>query len=145
MKNRGVDLQLDLVDLGYQRAAKGGLRARAIIKDLAPVGPDINQKNVKSALIDILMLNREGIYNMDIRLDNFRGGKLVDFGSAQTEPHIFVQSLTGVNYDDVTVADWVDFSRMAREGSLRIPKAIGPPHIMMLRKRKSVKELSGNV
>ena len=37
-------------------------------------------------------MNKLKIYNRDIRKDNFKDGKLVDFGSAWTEPHCFMHS-----------------------------------------------------
>ena len=84
---RDVDLALDSVDLHYQRTTVGGCRARAIVKDLASPDIGVNQKSLKKILSGIVTLNRQQIYNMDIRLDNYREGKIVDFGSSWTEPH----------------------------------------------------------
>ncbi|PHH91465.1 hypothetical protein CDD83_366 [Cordyceps sp. RAO-2017] len=76
------------------KAAKNKNRrpVRAMVKELACGESGVDAKSAGRILRDIRQLNRLKIYNRDIRKDNFRGGKLVDFGSSWTEPHCFLEA-----------------------------------------------------
>jgi hypothetical protein len=63
------------------------------VKDLAPSPTSVNSRNVQAALRRVRKLNELQIYNRDIRAENFIGGKLVDFGSSWTKPHIILDAL----------------------------------------------------
>lgn len=63
---------------------------RGIVKHLASTDPGITYKTVDKIRKDILELNRLKVYNCDVRKNNFRDGKLVDFGSSITEPHCLI-------------------------------------------------------
>jgi hypothetical protein len=52
------------------------------------------------------------IYNRDIRRENFREGKLVDFGSAWTEPHCFMHSADTKEPGETRLMDLVMFDEM---------------------------------
>ncbi|KAI3565733.1 kinetochore Sim4 complex subunit FTA2-domain-containing protein [Fusarium oxysporum f. sp. albedinis] len=94
LQNRNIDLGLDLVDMDYQRSAIGGRRARAIVKDLASSNSGITSTTIRKILSKVVLMNKAGIYNMDIRIGNFCDGQLVDFGSSWTEPHALLASLS---------------------------------------------------
>lgn len=128
LEGRGMDLQMDQVPRGYQQSTVGGCSARAVVKDLASEKSGVDETTIGNILGDILMLNWQGIYNMDIRLDNFRDGKLVDFGSSRTDPHIFLQNTDDQSADVDSVADRTMFEDMIEEHKIPILKGKGKVH-----------------
>lgn len=65
-----------------------GQPLRAIIKDYIVYNSVCGRKKFPKMRENVLKLNELGIYNMDIREDNYRGGRLFDFSLAITSPHI---------------------------------------------------------
>ncbi|KAF7555028.1 hypothetical protein G7Z17_g2465 [Cylindrodendrum hubeiense] len=88
----GIDFGIARIDSDFQQNTEGGWRVRAIVKDLAPQDTGVDKKSVGKILRGIRALNKHKIYNMDIHLDNFRNGQLVDFGSSWTEPHLLLDA-----------------------------------------------------
>ncbi|KAI8710796.1 hypothetical protein NCS52_01539600 [Fusarium sp. LHS14.1] len=136
LQAHNIDLEVDQVDPDYQRATPGGYKPRAIVKDLASADPGINQDNLKQIIGDILRLNSQRIFNMDIRLDNYRDGKLVDFGSSWTEPHILLDALDEEAADESRSSDRARFSQMLEDEKIPNSQKIMPVHCMRLRARK---------
>jgi hypothetical protein len=69
-------------------------RFRAIIKDLVEdpdPDPLLTDTVIKSMLRELKALNSLGVYVMDMRLPNYKGGHLVDFTSAWTTPYYMFQ------------------------------------------------------
>ncbi|CAM1505186.1 Fc.00g108230.m01.CDS01 [Cosmosporella sp. VM-42] len=135
LKDRDIDLELDKVDLEYQRASVGGCRARAIVKDLASTDPGVNEKSLMKILRGITTLNRLQIYNMDIRLDNYRDGRIVDFGSSWTEPHGPLNGQHARAALGSRLTDRVMFDDMVRDEEIPNPKKVVAMHRMNLRSR----------
>ncbi|RFU28936.1 hypothetical protein B7463_g7382, partial [Scytalidium lignicola] len=133
LNERNVNFELDKAYLEYQRKSPGGCRARAIVKDLASSETGVNEKSLRKILRDITMLNRQQIYNMDIRLDNYRDGQIVDFGSSWTEPHSLLNALDDREAYDSKLADRVMFDQMVRDEDIPNPKNILAMHRMTLR------------
>jgi len=137
LRGRNIDLEADQVDPEYQRSSPGGYRPRAIVKDLASADPGVNQDNLYQILRDIVRLNSQRVFNMDIRLDNYRDGKLVDFGSSWTEPHILLDALDEEAADESRLADRTKFSQMVEDEKIPNPKKIIiDVHRMRLRPRR---------
>ncbi|POR37636.1 Uncharacterized protein TPAR_02165 [Tolypocladium paradoxum] len=82
-------------------------RVRSIVKELTSQDSGVNSRNLKRILRDIKQLNKLEIYNRDIRIDNFRDGYLVDFGSARTEWHCFMHSADEEEAKHTKVGDLV--------------------------------------
>ncbi|KAI8648849.1 hypothetical protein NCS56_01500900 [Fusarium sp. Ph1] len=61
---------------------------------------------------------------MDIRLDNYRDGKLVDFGSSWTGPHILLDARDEEAADESRLADRTKFSQMVENEKIPDPKKI---------------------
>ncbi|RSL83603.1 hypothetical protein CDV31_016815 [Fusarium ambrosium] len=135
LQGRNIDLDADQVDPEYQRATPGGYRPRAIVKDLASADPSIDQDNLKQIIGDIARLNSQPIFNMDIRLDNYRDGKLVGFGSSWTEPHILLDALDDKAADESRLADRTKFGQMLKDEKIPNIQKIRPVHPMRLRRR----------
>ena len=64
---------------------------RAILKELASDDSGVNADTAYSVLRSIKKLHSLGIYNRDVRADNFRDGLLVDFGRSRTTPHCYLE------------------------------------------------------
>lgn len=133
LNDRKVDLELAKVDLAYQRQTAGGCRPRAIVKDIASANAGVGEKNLSKILRGIWALNRLRIYNMDIRLDNYRDGRIVDFGSSWTEPHALLDALGDTAAEDSKLADRVMFDQMVRDEGIPNPKGVFAMHHMELR------------
>jgi hypothetical protein len=65
-----------------------GQPLRAILKDYIVYNSVCGRRKLSKMKENIIKLNKLGIYNMDIREDNYRGGRLFDFSLAITSPHI---------------------------------------------------------
>ncbi|KAJ3572381.1 hypothetical protein NPX13_g5064 [Xylaria arbuscula] len=65
-----------------------GCGLRAIIKDYIPSKSTYGRRKLSVIKSKIEQLNHLGIFNMDIRKENIRGGRLFDFSIAITSPHI---------------------------------------------------------
>ncbi|VUC21324.1 unnamed protein product [Clonostachys rosea] len=117
----------------YQEQTIGGIRPRAIVKDLASDDPGITGKNLRKVFNRIVAMNQHKIYNYDIRLDNFRDGKLVDFGSAMTEPDRMLDAMDDAYYQ--RQMDRAMFDYMVAEEEIPNPKKIVALHPMRLRPR----------
>lgn len=137
LNDRDIDLELDTVDPVYQNATIGGRRARAIVKDVASPGSGVNRGSLQKVLSGISMLNGQRIYNMDIRLGNYRDGKIVDFGSSWTAPHALLDALDDRGARVSKLADRVMFDEMVRDEEISNPKGVKALHSMKLRPRKA--------
>lgn len=116
LEQSGVDLEEDCLDGDkLSQPEDGPLRPRpirAIVKKLASSNSGLNKDSVGRMLKNIRELNRLKIYNKDIRKDNFRDGKLVDFGSSWTEPHCFMGDSNILNATETRIGDLVRFDEM---------------------------------
>jgi hypothetical protein len=65
---------------------------RAIVKALVDEKVPFTAKMISKMKKDLTALRRMFVYVRDIRADNYLGGKLVDFSSAWTAPHILVST-----------------------------------------------------
>ncbi|CAH0020135.1 unnamed protein product [Clonostachys rhizophaga] len=135
LEQKECDLGLKKVDLAYQRQTAGGDRPRAIVKSLASSDHGITELNLRKILDRIYTLNREGIYNLDVRLDNIKDGKLVDFGSSWTEPHRLLNALDDGAAYSYRTTDRVMFDEMLVDESIPNPRNIVAMHSMTLRPR----------
>ncbi|KAJ2992963.1 hypothetical protein NUW58_g1994 [Xylaria curta] len=61
---------------------------RAIVKDYIRYVSFDNPKPHAKMRRNLAQLNKMGIYNMDIRKENYLGGRLFDFSTAITTPHL---------------------------------------------------------
>lgn len=66
---------------------------RAIIKDLVPEKAPFDSGMVKRMLKDLILLRKMALFVRDVRKDNYRGGKLVDFSVSWTAPHLMLSDI----------------------------------------------------
>lgn len=119
LQERGIDLGVDN-DLPQKTGENG--QVRAIVKDLALPDPGVNASSLLGILRDIRWLKTLQIYNRDIRVENFKNGQLVDFGSAVTEPHCILSAFDKNNKKeaiDARLEDLIMFDDMVTEEGIK--------------------------
>lgn len=77
----------DRPDKEYVKTPSRRQPFRAIVKDLITDQSPITAKMSKKILKDLRRIRKVGIYPMDVQARNYKGGLLVDFSVAMTEPH----------------------------------------------------------
>ncbi len=133
LRDRKIDLGLEYADLEYQEDAIWAARPRAIVKDFAEPGTGVCEESLPKILRCIGRLNSHGILNQDIRKDNFRGGRIVDFGSSWTAPHRVLDALHGFALSERMLVDRSMFDQMVMDENIPNRKKIKAIHSMRLR------------
>ncbi|KAK2593437.1 hypothetical protein QQS21_008854 [Conoideocrella luteorostrata] len=133
LNNHNIDLRLDMVDLDYQSATIGGCRPRAIVKDLASSDSGVTGKNLGRLLHNLSRLNRAGVYNSDIHLNNYKDGKIIDFGSSWTEPNPLLDAWGKITNWLEKMGDRIRFDEMVTKEGIPNPKKVKARHSMTLR------------
>ena len=90
---------------------------RALVKDLVETDPEITEKLITSIRRELKALNSLRIYVMDIKWSNYKGGHLVDFSSAWTEPHFEFRKDVN-SEEDININRQIDlaaFDKMVKE------------------------------
>ena len=118
LREQRVDLDEDVVDDKLLEVNREEGRVRAIVKEFVPGDSGVNAGNLREILRDIRALNKLGIYVGDVRADNFKGGKVVDFGLSSTVPHCILKSMDEVRLRHAKLVDLVMFDDMVEEGGL---------------------------
>lgn len=118
LRERRIDLDEDAVNDKLLEDNREDGRVRAIVKEFVPGDSGVNTRNLREILRDIRALNKLRIYVGDIRADNFKAGKIVDFGLSSTEPHCIMESLDDVGLRDSKLVDLVMFDDMVEEEGL---------------------------
>ena len=116
---------------------------RAIVKELVTDSTPFTGKMIKQMLKDLMDLRNMYVYVRDVRADNYLGGKLVDFSSSWTAPHVLVS--TYVRDEDVIELDlrWdlEQFDDMVKDAGIKTSLRAAPnlEFISKLRpRRKSI-------
>ncbi|MCJ1359470.1 MAG: hypothetical protein MMC33_009472 [Icmadophila ericetorum] len=65
---------------------------RAIVKDLIKDKASFRTKDLNRMVKDLRALRKMPVFVRDIREDNYRGGKLLDFSVAWTPPHVMLDT-----------------------------------------------------
>lgn len=74
----------------YNQPASKRQSLRAIVKELIPQRTPFVEKMISQMRKDLFALRRMGVYTRDIRQENYRNGKLLDFSVAWTVPHLML-------------------------------------------------------
>ncbi|KAK7191786.1 hypothetical protein PSPO01_02235 [Paraphaeosphaeria sporulosa] len=87
--------------LDFQRSETNTITPlRAIVKQYSSHIPiDPKKRSIKLMLRDLKTMHNNGLYPIDIRAENYREGRLVDFGMALTEPSCVLRVLDGYMAD----------------------------------------------
>ncbi|KAF2650600.1 hypothetical protein K491DRAFT_761601 [Lophiostoma macrostomum CBS 122681] len=108
---------------------------RALVKDLVETDPIVTPELIPLMRRELKALNRFGIYVMDVKWRNYKGGHLVDFSSAWTKPHHeFRRDINSA--EDIAMLkeiDLVAFEEMVKDD---LGIVVSPPKVHYLRPRK---------
>ncbi|KAI0485624.1 kinetochore Sim4 complex subunit FTA2-domain-containing protein [Xylaria cf. heliscus] len=102
----------------YRRRAEGS-PARAIVKEFIETDTIFGLRNCSLMLKNLRLLNEHGILHRDIKGDNYKGGVLIDFGSAWTTPHSIMDAVPEEVAEDWKGADMQMFDDMLRDNNLQ--------------------------
>ncbi|KAI0426287.1 kinetochore Sim4 complex subunit FTA2-domain-containing protein [Xylaria sp. FL1042] len=72
-------------------------RIRALVKEYIETESSFSSGMIRKMLRNLKLLHKYGIVQRDIRQDNYREGKLVDFSAALTVPHFLLDKELGYN------------------------------------------------
>ena len=117
---------------------------RAIVKDLIFSESDFTEKDIHRMLKHLKQLRKLGVYPMDLASRNYRGGLLVDFSAAITEPHYLFATRPRIAYK-YKQEDLILFDMMIKEAGIKFPKSRALPdkqYREKLRDRKQTKPLA---
>ncbi|KAL8770400.1 MAG: hypothetical protein Q9209_003826 [Squamulea sp. 1 TL-2023] len=92
---------------------------RAIVKDFIPNDLPFTHKRVKQMLQHLMKMRERGIYPMDIKRSNYKGGLLVDLSAAMTRPHFFLDMCAESRYERLMNEDLCAFDDMIDEAKVK--------------------------
>lgn len=121
LETHDEDDLINTFGIDLERKAEDVLPARAILKEHAPGESSIDDESADQVLRDIRQLNKAKVYNKDIRVEDFKNAKLLDFGSAWTEPHCILDCLDKAHKRDAKderVEDLVQFDQMVEDNDI---------------------------
>lgn len=118
-REAGIDFDSHVIDETLRRALGGNLQARALVKDLETGNTGVHQNNIKQAWRNVSLLNSLGIYNRDIRADNFMSCRIIDFGSSWTEPHAILDNVDEDEAREQRLSDCAQFEEMAEQEGIK--------------------------
>ncbi|KAI8955929.1 kinetochore Sim4 complex subunit FTA2-domain-containing protein [Xylaria longipes] len=101
----------------YRRRAEGS-PARAIVKEYIEGETIFGLRSCRHMLKSLRLLNEHGILHRDIKGDNYKGGLLIDFGSAWTTPHSIMDAVPKEVAAEWRGADMQMFDDMLTEHNL---------------------------
>ena len=96
---------------------------RAIVKELVPGDVSFATKMIVRMKADLKALRRMGVYVRDVRADNYKNGKLVDFSTLWTYPHIMLSERYWLRTTIERERDWelTEFDDMIKDSGLANP------------------------
>ena len=114
---------------------------RAIVKDLIHDDIPLSQILVNKMLRDLKKIRALGVYPMDIRKRNYRGGLLLDMSVAMTRPHYLFKIYPKWRIDDLMRHDLVDIEGMANEEGFKCIALRNEEYCTKLRPRSGKKPI----
>ncbi|KAI0405748.1 kinetochore Sim4 complex subunit FTA2-domain-containing protein [Xylaria palmicola] len=123
LENQGIDLGTDMLNEELIPIVGGAGRPRAIVKDFEIAGPALDKQTplqIRKCFRRVWLLNKLGIYNRDVREDNFRNGWLVDFDTSYTLPHDLYSALPPFEAKATQGEDVAMFEDMLEEAGINM-------------------------
>ncbi|KAI1360580.1 kinetochore Sim4 complex subunit FTA2-domain-containing protein [Xylaria arbuscula] len=138
-REAGIDLGTNIIDESLKQALGGNLQARAIVKDLETGNTGVQKHNIEQAWRNVSLLNSVGIYNRDIRADNFMNCRIVDFGSSWTEPHAILDNADMDEAREQRLSDRGQFEEMTELEGIKTSSKITVHHYNLRPRKRSWK------
>ncbi|KAJ2986733.1 hypothetical protein NUW58_g4888 [Xylaria curta] len=123
LDDQGFDLGAETLDSKLFPIVGGAGKPRAIIKDFEIAGPDVDKQTpqqIRKSFRRVWLLNQLGIYNRDVRAENFRNGWLVDFDTSYTLPHDIYNALSPFEAEETRADDTAKFEDMLEEAGINM-------------------------
>lgn len=127
----------------HQPARSESQPYRAVVKDLIRNDVKLTSRTAKMMKKHLLTMRKHGVYPIDIKLENYRGGLLVDLSTAITKPHywLHINELRG-QLEMYEVADLINFNGMIRDADPKMSVRTLPDRrtLAKLRPRDTVRK-----
>ncbi|KAI0095527.1 kinetochore Sim4 complex subunit FTA2-domain-containing protein [Nemania sp. FL0031] len=123
LEGEGIDLGTEWLNDEVVSIIAGGGRPRALVKDFESAGPGLDEQTeqqIRTIFRRVCLLNNLGIYNRDVRAENFRNGWLVDFDTSYTLPHDIYNALPPSEAEDTQAEDVAKFEDMIEEAGKKM-------------------------
>ncbi|GAP93410.2 hypothetical protein SAMD00023353_12500040 [Rosellinia necatrix] len=123
LEDQGINLGTENLNDELLPIIGGAGKPRAIVKDFEIAGPSLNARapqQIRKMFRNIWLLNRLGIYNRDVRAENFRDGWLVDFDISYTLPHDVYEALPEFEARETRAGDEAKFDDMLEEAGINL-------------------------
>ncbi|KAI0910366.1 kinetochore Sim4 complex subunit FTA2-domain-containing protein [Ustulina deusta] len=123
LEDQGFDLGTDSLNDELLPIIGGAGQPRAIVKDFEIAGPDLDKQTpqqIRTSFRSVWLLNQLGIYNRDVRAENFRNGWLVDFDTSYTLPHDIYDALPPFETAETQAEDEAMFEDMLEEAGINM-------------------------
>ena len=127
----------------YGRSTADRQSFRAIVKELVVDPVPFRKHMVRGMLSDLRSLRNMTIFVRDVRADNYRGGKLVDFSVSWTAPHLMLAN--GLRGYDLIEEDIMEelfaFDRMIEDAGIvtSVRATRNEAYVSKLRPRKRIR------
>lgn len=96
------------------------LPIRALVKQYIPEPSlDLKKRSVKRMLRHLKIMNQHGLFPIDIRVENYRGGLLVDFGQALTEPSCVLRVVDDDIAEGERLRGLMEFDQMIQRAGVK--------------------------
>lgn len=92
---------------------------RAIVKDLVLKDTVWKPRVANRILSHLKIIRKHGVFVTDIKLKNYKGGILVDFSIALTEPHVVFQLKPDIQIESYKNPDLRAFNEMMRDQKVK--------------------------
>ncbi|KAI0874570.1 kinetochore Sim4 complex subunit FTA2-domain-containing protein [Hypoxylon argillaceum] len=141
LEGEGIDLGAESLTDELLPIIGGAGRPRAIVKEFEIAGPDLDEQTpqqIRKSYRSIKLLNQMGIYNRDVRAENFRNGWVVDFDTSFTLPHDIYKALPPFEARETRAEDGAKFEGMLREAGISM-KFLPTKNFNLRRKLKEFK------
>ena len=117
----------------YDKPMKERAAFRAIVKDLVREDPPLTHRLLKKMLKDLAKIRGQRVYPLDIMKRNYKGGLLMDFSNAITEPNYLFDIQPEWQVESYKNQDLIQFDSMIEEENIKTPlRAL--PNLEVLKK-----------
>ncbi|KAL8785398.1 MAG: hypothetical protein Q9195_008658 [Heterodermia aff. obscurata] len=120
----------------YDRPMRSRAVFRAIVKDLVKEDIPLTTRVLRRMKKDLKEIRKQGVYPTDVKARNYKGGLLVDFSTAMTEPHYLFEIMPDWRVKTYQNEDLFEFDAMVEDEEVKTTvRAMPNPHY--LRKLRS--------
>ncbi|KAI1274550.1 kinetochore Sim4 complex subunit FTA2-domain-containing protein [Xylaria sp. FL0933] len=123
LEDQGIYLGTERLNDELLPIVGGAGRPRAIVKDFEIAGPALSNQTpqqIRNSFRNVRQLNTLGIYNRDVRAENFRNGWLIDFDLSYTLPHDIYNVFPPFEAEETQAGDVAMFDDILDEAGVNL-------------------------